>query len=235
MGLSDDRLDRDFPHLSVMAISAYGGPKRAEIDSRPGYDPVLQGASGIMTRYGGPETPELHAIASCVDALTGYLGALGVACALHSQRPSRIGTSLAAAATLIQLPFAFSDGGETTADAVGQAAKGPEGHPVIVQRNGRWVAGADGGRWDVLPLSARRNAASEAPSNAAIRLVQHAHPHLGRLRQVAPVQALLDGEPLPAPPPSEAPGHSTHAVLTYLGIEGAKHAQDRISDQALPQ
>ena len=44
-----------------------------------------------MTRYGDREHPELHAIASCVDALTGYSAAFGIALALHRRRRHQSG------------------------------------------------------------------------------------------------------------------------------------------------
>ena len=38
----------------------------------PSFDPVLQAATWIMSRYGGPARPERHGFASCIDYLTGY-------------------------------------------------------------------------------------------------------------------------------------------------------------------
>ena len=52
-----------------------------------GYDPALQGKTGLMTRFGphdpalvakhgaGAGTPNFHGVASCVDYLTGYMAA----------------------------------------------------------------------------------------------------------------------------------------------------------------
>jgi crotonobetainyl-CoA:carnitine CoA-transferase CaiB-like acyl-CoA transferase len=109
LGLSDNALKKCNPGLIRCRISAYGGPRPGPWDDRPGYDPVLQAASGIMVRYGDPGAPELHGIASCVDALTGYAAAFAVAAALRARdqdgQGRAVATSLAAAATLIQAPL----------------------------------------------------------------------------------------------------------------------------------
>jgi hypothetical protein len=48
-GVGDDAL-RAFPSLVVASLSAYRGSASASFDSWPGYDPVLQAATGITTR-----------------------------------------------------------------------------------------------------------------------------------------------------------------------------------------
>lgn len=112
LGLSVDEVERANSRLIYCRVGAYNGPRGGPWAGRHGYDPVLQAASGIMTRYGDPDFPELHAIASCVDALTGYSAAFGMALALYRRDQDGAGrcvdASLAAAATLVQLPFAFS-------------------------------------------------------------------------------------------------------------------------------
>ncbi|WP_144185777.1 CoA transferase [Elioraea rosea] len=102
------------PRLVVMHIGAFRGPHPGPFDTRKGYDPVLQAASGIMVRYGSEAAPIHHGIASCVDYLTGYLAALGTALALLQRTRGdgsgcEAATSLAQAAQLIQLPFCVAD------------------------------------------------------------------------------------------------------------------------------
>lgn len=128
LGLGERKLGEVKPDLIVARVSAYDGPLGGPWADRHGYDPVLQAASGIMTRFGDPGHPELHAIASCVDALTGYSAAFGIALALKRRaedgRGRTVGTSLAAAASLVQLPFAVAHEGRRWTEASGQSARG---------------------------------------------------------------------------------------------------------------
>lgn len=128
LGLAEPELRALRPELIIARISAYEGPLVGPWANRHGYDPVLQAASGIMTRYGSPRQPELHAIASCVDALTGYSAAFGIALALKQRKEAGSGcsvaTSLAAAANLIQLPFAVLNNGPRAIEPSGQVSRG---------------------------------------------------------------------------------------------------------------
>lgn len=137
--LSDADLKTRNPRLIRCRISAYGGPRPGPWDDRPGYDPVLQAASGIMVRYGDPGAPELHAIASCVDALTGYAAAFAVAGALRARdqdgQGRAVATSLAAAATLIQAPL-LSD---TLPDVGGQTCRGTTAMHHLYRAKGGWL------------------------------------------------------------------------------------------------
>jgi crotonobetainyl-CoA:carnitine CoA-transferase CaiB-like acyl-CoA transferase len=100
--------------ILVCDIAAYGGPIHNAISTRHGYDPVLQMASGISTRYGSVKSPELHGIASCIDNLTGYSAAFGIASALAANARGAtiqaISTSLVQAANLIQFPYSVGGG-----------------------------------------------------------------------------------------------------------------------------
>ncbi len=133
------------PHLVVTHVGAFRGPHAGPFDSRKGYDPVLQAASGIMMRYGGRVGPVHHGIASCVDYLTGYLAALSTALALlRRARGDGIGceaaTSLAQAAQLIQLPFCVADEhGELEPGASGQWAWGSHSLHRLYQARDGWV------------------------------------------------------------------------------------------------
>ncbi len=105
---------------------------------RKGYDPVVQAATGIQSRFGGTASPRVHGSATTLDYLTGYAAAFGIVLALFQRRrASRPGvdapvvdhvvrTSLAHAAALVQ------------SDLVGDA--GPE--VVRDDRQRRWGATA---------------------------------------------------------------------------------------------
>ena len=150
MGLDGADIKALKPALIQCRIGAYNGPQDGPWARRPGYDPVLQAASGIMTRYGDPGRPELHAIASCVDALTGYSAAFGMALALlnlpRDGQALTVETSLAAAATLIQLPYAIDYGCQRWSEASGQRATGEHALYRLYHARDGWlfVAGLNG-------------------------------------------------------------------------------------------
>lgn len=102
------------PEIVYLNLTAFNGPRPGPWTDLPGFDPVLQAATGIMSRYGGQgERPELHGFASCIDYLTGYSGAYGIALALLRRKRAGGGdlvlTSLAQGAQLVQAPFAWTD------------------------------------------------------------------------------------------------------------------------------
>lgn len=77
-GLDYESLAERFPKLIYLSVSAYGqiGP----MWDRPGFDPVLQAESGMMSLTGEPDgAPMRHAL-SLVDTMTG-LQAVGAVCA----------------------------------------------------------------------------------------------------------------------------------------------------------
>ena len=160
MGLGEVALRNARPGLNVCRIGAYNGQHDGPWASRAGYDPVLQAAAGIMTRYGDAEAPELHAIASCVDALTGYSAAFGIALALFGKASGKptplVDASLAAAATLVQLPFAFNYAGRKWTEPKGQAATGEHAlYRLYRARDGWLFLAAPGADISALPAELR--------------------------------------------------------------------------------
>jgi len=143
LGLSVEEVLNIKPDIVFALVGAFEGPSSGPWAGRHGYDPVLQAASGIMLRYGDPGHPELHAIASCVDALTGYSSAFGIALALLRKDSGcgggAVRTSLAAAATLIQLPFAIAYDGRQSAEPSGQLARGENGLYRLYNARDGWL------------------------------------------------------------------------------------------------
>ena len=83
LGFDDDELARLNPRLVHLAISGYG--TRGAAASRPGYDFVIQAASGLMSITGatdedGGEPTKVGVAIS--DVVTGMLGAVGLLAAL---------------------------------------------------------------------------------------------------------------------------------------------------------
>ena len=127
LGIDYPTITRRNPEIVYLSLTAFNGPLPGPWMNLAGFDPVLQAASGIMLRYGGKEQkPELHGYASCIDYLTGYSGALGVALALLQRRLRGGGdlvlTSLAQSAQLVQAPFLWA----TASHAPGSEPHGTE-------------------------------------------------------------------------------------------------------------
>jgi crotonobetainyl-CoA:carnitine CoA-transferase CaiB-like acyl-CoA transferase len=129
LGIDHASLARSNPGIVYLNLTAFNGPRRGPWTELPGFDPVLQAATGIQHRYGGPgEPPELHGFASCIDYLTGYSGAYGIALALLRRQREGGGdlvfTSLAQSGQLVQAPFVWA-----TANA--RPDDGPQGQEVL--------------------------------------------------------------------------------------------------------
>ena len=144
IGIAHEQLAEIKPDIISCQISAWGGAKGGGYKDDPSFDPVLQAASGIMTRYGTPKSPVLHGIASCVDYMTGFLAVTGISQALvaraRGQGGSYVRTSLAMGAQLVQFPFMVSAEGVQTGEEVsGQAALGSGPTQSLYQLKDGWV------------------------------------------------------------------------------------------------
>ena len=145
LGIAHDQLAAIDPAIVSAQIGAWTGMEPGPWDNDPSFDPVLQAASGIMARYGdGPGKPVMHAIASCVDYITGFSTAAGIAQALlareRGQGGSYIRTSLAMAAQLVQFPYMVAwDGAGPGAEPSGQQARGEGPEQRIYETADGWA------------------------------------------------------------------------------------------------
>jgi crotonobetainyl-CoA:carnitine CoA-transferase CaiB-like acyl-CoA transferase len=144
LGVDAAALTQRNPRAIGLQITASRGERHGPRHHDKGYDPSIQGTTGVMMRFGGPETPTFHGIASAVDYLTGYLGTLSGVLALYARERRGDGkgdwaeTSLCNAATLIQLLFQ-RPGTEPPASARGQLATGMTAGARVYQLSDGWI------------------------------------------------------------------------------------------------
>jgi crotonobetainyl-CoA:carnitine CoA-transferase CaiB-like acyl-CoA transferase len=91
-GLGATDLRARNPRLVHCSIGAFGadGP----LSGQPGYDPLLQAASGIMSVTGESDGPPVRVGVSLVDIGTGVWAALGVLAALYERERTGVGRTL---------------------------------------------------------------------------------------------------------------------------------------------
>src|SRR5438309_502240 len=91
-GLGAAELRAGNPRLVHCSIGAFGahGPLR----NQPGYDPLLQAASGIMSVTGASDGPPVRVGVSLIDLGTGVWAALGVLSALYERERTGTGRTL---------------------------------------------------------------------------------------------------------------------------------------------
>ncbi|WP_247741606.1 CoA transferase [Endozoicomonas sp. G2_1] len=120
LGLDEASLQVLNPGVLFCRLDCLGGPTRGSKTDYIGYDDIIQANSGIMSRFGGPQTPEEHAHLGTLDVNCGFAGGLGMALSLyHKKRTgkhSRARTSLSAAANLAQIKFAYDYDGRAPFD-----------------------------------------------------------------------------------------------------------------------
>jgi crotonobetainyl-CoA:carnitine CoA-transferase CaiB-like acyl-CoA transferase len=79
LGLAFDDLRRANPSVVYCEISAFGTDEERAL---PGYDPLIQAFTGLMSMTGQPGAPPARVAASLIDLSTGMWAAMGVMAAL---------------------------------------------------------------------------------------------------------------------------------------------------------
>ena len=91
-GLGAAELRARNPRLVHCSIGAFGA--HGPLSDQPGYDPLLQAASGIMSVTGEADGPPVRVGLSLIDLGTGVWAALGVVAALYERERTGTGRSL---------------------------------------------------------------------------------------------------------------------------------------------
>ena len=91
-GLGFEALRERNPKLVYCSISGYG--RAGPLAGRPGYDPLLQGETGIMSVTGEPDRPPVRVGVSLIDQGTGVWAALAIVAALHEGEGRELDLSL---------------------------------------------------------------------------------------------------------------------------------------------
>ena len=91
-GLGAEELRGRNPRLVYCSIGAFGA--RGPLREQPGYDPLLQAASGIMSVTGEEDRPPVRVGVSLIDLGTGVWAALGVLAALYERERTGVGRTL---------------------------------------------------------------------------------------------------------------------------------------------
>ena len=91
-GLGVAELRARNPRLVYCTIGAFGS--RGPLSEQPGYDPLLQAASGIMSVTGEADRPPVRVGVSLIDLGTGVWAALGVLSALYERERTGAGRTV---------------------------------------------------------------------------------------------------------------------------------------------
>ncbi|MGB0668835.1 MAG: CoA transferase [Porticoccaceae bacterium] len=144
LGLDHAALQAINPGVLFCRLDCLGGPLPAQKTNYIGYDDIIQANSGIMSRFGGVDTPEEHAHLGTLDVNCGFAAGLSMAVALYHRAKTgavtRARTSLSAVTNLAQLPFCFDyQGLREFNEPSGRQAMGNHQLSHFYQTSDHWI------------------------------------------------------------------------------------------------
>ncbi|ALJ19263.1 CaiB/BaiF CoA transferase family protein [Microbacterium sp. No. 7] len=104
-GLDAESLRARNPRLVHAEVGAFGS--RGPLSTLPGYDPLMQAFSGIMSITGEPDHPPARAGVSIVDFGTGMWSVIGILSALFQRGNAGTGVGAAVSASLLETAIAW--------------------------------------------------------------------------------------------------------------------------------
>lgn len=155
MNLDIDELVKECPRLIVVSISAYGAD--SSLKELPGFDGIMQAASGMMYVNGSEDMPPLKFKSAIVDRTAGLHGAIGALAALQMRHVTGKGQSMdislcQSAYSIIDLEMAEAVLTNTPPPRTGNRASNPPINNAFRTRDG-WIYVATAGRmrmWEEL-------------------------------------------------------------------------------------
>ena len=94
LGFAYEQVRERRPDIIYASVTGYGS--RGPLKERPGYDPLIQAYTGVMSLTGHPAGPPARVGGSVVDVGTGILTALGILAALRERDKTGKGTHVEA-------------------------------------------------------------------------------------------------------------------------------------------
>ena len=149
LGLDGVTLVAEKPELIYCNLGAFGS--KGPFKDRPGYDPLMQAFSGIMSTTGEPGRPPVRVGPSIVDLGTGMWAVIGILTKLHQRRDTGAGgiidvSLFETAASLVSLLVANYLASGEQPPKQGSGAIGIVPYRAYATRDGDLVvaAGSDG-------------------------------------------------------------------------------------------
>ncbi|MGS2716977.1 CoA transferase [Eionea flava] len=144
LNLDEASLQTVNPGVLFCRLDCFGGPHIGSKSNYIGYDDIIQSNSGIMSRFGGNDTPEEHAHIGTLDVNCGFAAAISIGVALFQKhrtgQVTRARTSLSAVTNIAQIPFAYDYEGKPPAnEASGREALGNHELSHFYQTQDSWV------------------------------------------------------------------------------------------------
>ncbi len=117
LGVSHDQLQLIHPGVLSCQLTGYGGTFRGGWETRPSFDNLVQGLSGLLVHYGDREHPLWHGAISSADTIGGYGMAFTSLLSVWQKKRSGVAgearTSLIRANNHYQLPLMVARDGKS--------------------------------------------------------------------------------------------------------------------------